>query len=73
MEDYLFSEQFCESTGFDGGFYFSPIVLRANKGRLDTNGEIPFWQSYATATCEGLLALTAAGVAREDNLIGLAN
>jgi squalene-hopene/tetraprenyl-beta-curcumene cyclase len=54
------------NAGFDGGFYFSPIVLRANKGRLETSGEIPYWRSYATATCDGLMALIATGVSRDD-------
>jgi hypothetical protein len=43
---------------FDGGFYFSPVVLDANKGRG--------LGSYATATCDGLLALLAAGAAPDD-------
>jgi hypothetical protein len=43
---------------FDGGFYFSPVVLDANKGAG--------LGSYATATCDGLLALLAAGVPEDD-------
>jgi hypothetical protein len=53
---------------FDGGFYFSPVVAAANKGRIDDKPE-PHWRSYATATCDGLLALLAAGVAREDERV----
>ena len=51
--------------GYDGGFYFSPVVLRANKGRLQNDGN-PFWKSYATATCDGLMALLASGVPLDD-------
>lgn len=57
--------------GFDGGFYFSPVVLRANKGRL-VDTEPPFWKSYATATCEGLLALLATGATEEDMRVSAA-
>lgn len=42
----------------DGGFYFSPVVLPASKGR-----ELA---SYATATCDGLQALLHAGVPADD-------
>ncbi len=53
------------STGvpFDGGFYFSPIVLAANKGGTarTTDGN-DYFRSYATATGEGALALIASGL-----------
>lgn len=52
---------------FDGGFYFSPVVLQANKGRLDKDGNT--WRSYSTATCDGILALLAAGVPRDDERV----
>lgn len=53
-----------ESLPFDGGFYFSPIALSANKALYDeTSG---CWRSYATATCDGILALLAAGVCEDD-------
>jgi hypothetical protein len=52
---------------FDGGFYFSPVVLQANKGRLEKDGN--YWQSYATATCDGILALLAAGVPKDDERV----
>jgi squalene-hopene/tetraprenyl-beta-curcumene cyclase len=52
---------------FDGGFYFSPVVLQANKGRLDKDGNT--WRSYATATCDGILALLAAGVPKDDERV----
>ena len=55
------------SIPFDGGFYFSPVVLQANKGRLEKNGN--YWQSYATATCDGILALLAAGVPKDDERV----
>ena len=57
--------------GYDGGFYFSPVVLRANKGRLN-DSDPPFWNSYATATCEGLLSLLAAGITQEDERVSVA-
>lgn len=54
---------------FDGGFYFSPVVLSANKGRVttETAGVPRHFRSYATATCDGLLALWAAGVPLGDD------
>jgi squalene-hopene/tetraprenyl-beta-curcumene cyclase len=52
---------------FDGGFYFSPVVLQANKGRLEKDGNT--WRSYATATCDGILALLAAGVPKDDERV----
>lgn len=56
---------------FDGGFYFSPTVLRANKGRLEpaTKAHAETFQSYATATADGLLALLAAGVLPDDERV----
>ncbi|MGI8979920.1 MAG: prenyltransferase/squalene oxidase repeat-containing protein [Pirellulaceae bacterium] len=53
---------------FDGGFYFSPVVLAANKGRLapvEESGSA-YFRSYATTTCDGALALLMAGVTREE-------
>jgi squalene-hopene/tetraprenyl-beta-curcumene cyclase len=52
---------------FDGGFYFSPVVLQANKGRLEKDGN--YWRSYATATCDGILALLAASVPKDDERV----
>ncbi len=56
---------------YDGGFYFSPVVLAANKGREEPgrDGEPATFRSYATATCDGLLALRAAGVPRDDERV----
>ncbi|MGI9457081.1 MAG: hypothetical protein ACR2NU_11015 [Aeoliella sp.] len=56
---------------FDGGFYFSPVVHDANKGRLEEE-PAPHWRSYATATCDGILALLAAGVPRDDPRVAAA-
>ncbi len=42
---------------FDGGFYFSPVVLDQNKAGKDEQA----YRSYATATCGGLMALLASG------------
>jgi hypothetical protein len=52
-----------------GGFSFSPIVLDANKGGFGPGGA-PL--SYSTATCDGVLALLAAGVARSDERVARA-
>jgi len=49
---------------FDGGFYFSPVALSANKALYDEENFC--WRSYATATCDGILALLAAGVGEDD-------
>ena len=55
--------------GFDGGFYFSPIVLAANKGGEETIDGKSYFRSYATATCDGILALLACGVKPDDERI----
>jgi len=49
---------------FDGGFYFSPVALSANKAPYDQQNHC--WRSYATATCDGILALLAAGISEDD-------
>lgn len=54
---------------FDGGFYFSPIVLNANKGRETTDSAGSYFRSYASATCDGILALLATGVDSQDSRI----
>jgi hypothetical protein len=59
-------------TPFDGGFYFSPVVEQANKGRFlaGIDGKaVPHFRSYATATCDGILALLACGVNRRDERV----
>ena len=49
---------------YDGGFYSSPIVWFSNKGRLEDS--CATFASYATATCDGVLALLAAGYGVKD-------
>lgn len=53
---------------YDGGFYFSPVVLARNKGGrdVDSTGHDLSFRSYATATCDGALALLAAGCAPDE-------
>ncbi|MCZ7646865.1 MAG: terpene cyclase/mutase family protein [Planctomycetota bacterium] len=53
---------------FDGGFYLSPVVYPANKGGVEParDGLAPYFRSYATATCDGALALLALGAGQED-------
>ena len=46
---------------YDGGFYFSPVVLDQNKAGKDENA----YRSYATATCGGLMALLASWESRQ--------
>ncbi len=48
---------------YDGGFYFSPAVTARNKGGIAEDG---VFRSYATATCDGVLALHYAGVSPDD-------
>src|SRR5262249_59699277 len=55
--------------GFDGGFYFSSVVLAANKGRVERGPQGESWRSYATATADGALALLAAGVSPSDERV----
>jgi hypothetical protein len=60
-----------EKTGqppHDGGFFSSPNVAYANKGRIevDPNTGQTFYRSYATATCDGILSLLALGVDKSD-------
>ena len=42
---------------YDGGFFSSPNVSYANKGRIakDPHTGRPYYRSYATATCDGIL------------------
>ncbi|GAA4457494.1 terpene cyclase/mutase family protein [Novipirellula rosea] len=46
---------------YDGGFYFSPLVIAANKGRMGQKNGHTYLRSYATATCDGVIALLASG------------
>ena len=50
---------------YDGGFHYAPVFL-ANKGAVTPLDDQTVFHSYATATCDGLLALNAMGVSRED-------
>jgi squalene-hopene/tetraprenyl-beta-curcumene cyclase len=52
----------------DGGFFFSTVNLDTNKAG-DVNGK---YRSYGTTTCDGLLALHAAGVPANDPRIARA-
>ncbi len=52
----------------DGGFFFSTVNLDTNKAG-DVNGK---YRSYGTTTCDGILALLAAGVPRNDPRIARA-
>ena len=54
---------------FDGGFYFSPIVLNANKGREKLCPAGSYFRSYASATCDGILSLLATGTDPQDKRI----
>ncbi|MBT5910295.1 MAG: terpene cyclase/mutase family protein [Opitutae bacterium] len=59
------------SPPYDGGFFSSPNVSYANKGRLakDPFTGRSYYRSYATATCDGVLALLALGVPKTDNRV----
>jgi hypothetical protein len=54
---------------FDGGFFFSPVVLDANKGVVLADQHGAYHGSYATATCDGVLALLAAGLPLADERV----
>jgi len=58
-------------SAFDGGFYFSPIVLDANKAGYEqgSSDDERVFRSYATATCDGVLSLFAAGFTPEDESV----
>lgn len=51
---------------FDGGFYASSVTLGTNKGGILNDEDSEYFASYATATCDGLLALLAAGFPKDD-------
>lgn len=45
---------------YDGGFYYSSIITGANKAQVANHeAYAPYYRSYATATCDGLLSLLA--------------
>ncbi len=60
-----------QANTYDGGFYFSPAFLAMNKGLYESarDGKAAYFRSYATATSDGLLALLAAGVPRDDSRV----
>ena len=60
------SENQFGATFFDGGFYASSVTLGTNKGAILNDGEAKYYASYATATCDGLLALLASGYSIDD-------
>ena len=49
----------------DGGFFFSTVVLDANKAGQDGS----HYRSYGTATADGILALQAMGAAPDDERV----
>ncbi len=51
---------------FDGGFYASSVTLGTNKGGILNAEESEYYASYATTTCDGLLALLASGFSKND-------
>lgn len=51
--------------GGDGGFFFSTVVLEANKA----GSESARFRSYGTATADGILALLACGVKPDDTRV----
>lgn len=54
-------------TPFDGGFYSSPVVYGVNKAGIDTTAAgARYFRSYATTTCDGIMALLAAGARPSD-------
>lgn len=60
-----------DSLLYDGGFFASPVVPGVNKSMPAPGAPegLPLYQSYTTTTCDGLLALLAAGVDRTDERV----
>ncbi len=58
-----------DSLVYDGGFFASPVVPGVNKSAPVEAGSLYLYGSYATTTCDGLLALLAAGVDRNDERV----
>ena len=50
------------------GFIFRPSCWTRTRAAFE-NEPAPHWRSYATATCDGVLALLAAGVPRDDERV----
>ena len=59
---------------YDGGFFSSPVTLSANKGGIVTEDslEANYFRSYATATCDGVLGLLAAGQSVNEESVQIA-
>ena len=55
-----------EKKYYDGGFHYSPVNFLANKGSVMQLSDEDIFLSYATATCDGLLALAAIGIHEKD-------
>jgi hypothetical protein len=60
-----FVENIPRADYLDGGFFTSIVTPETNKSAKIIDIE-DTWHSYATATCDGLLALLATGVAKDD-------
>jgi hypothetical protein len=71
-EKFLHRLQKRDTPGFDGGFYFSPVVLAANKGGEETIDGKSYFRSYATATCDGILSLLSCGAKPDDQRVAAA-
>lgn len=54
---------------YDGGFYASTTALGTNKGGSTSADGMTYFVSYATATCDGILALLAAGISHTDERV----
>ncbi len=54
---------------FDGGFYASSVTLGTNKGGLINLEQSEYYASYATASCDGLIALLASGHSENDKTV----
>lgn len=54
---------------YDGGFYYSPVLMATNKAGKLSSGDSNYARSYATATSDGVLALLALGVSQKDKAL----
>jgi hypothetical protein len=54
---------------YNGGFYASSVTLGTNKGGILNEEQSEYFASYATATCDGLLALLASGYSKNDEQV----
>jgi hypothetical protein len=53
---------------YDGGFYYSPVATNGNKAKQEPadSTHAAYYRSYATATCDGILALLASGFTADE-------